>query len=74
MLENYGLIKEKKVKNAKKVKGKKLRHRGSNPGRQIQSPPLYQLSYWGGRKFGPKIEVYIARIQKSQSKNENFTK
>ena len=53
--QKYDLVKQKKVKNAKKVKGKKLRHQGSNQGRWIQSRPLYQLSYCCRVEFRAEI-------------------
>ena len=53
--QKYDLVKQKKVKNAKRVKGKKLPHRGSNLGRWIQSRTLYQLSYGCRVEFRAEI-------------------
>ena len=65
----------KKWKNEKEKSCATLRHRDSNPGRWIQSPPLYQLSYRRKVKFRPKILGILGNyVRENEANLKHFTK
>ena len=65
----------KKQKNGRKKSYTNGPGRGSNPGRWIQSPPLYQLSYRRKVKFRPKILGILGNyVRENEANLKHFTK